>query len=229
MKKSIFFWLYFVASIILAVYFSVRIITSLMGRGPVSNIKHISILTDSKDTDFESIKMALGINNGTNIKSVDLHQINNRVSKIPGIKNSSIRRLSNGNIVVKIQKHKVAAQWSDGIYYYPLSTDGTKIETPSTERDNNTIVLRGTIPENLTDIISGVSAISEHIDYMNMVESRRWNIHTKGGTTIYLPEDNPNVAINKISLLNQTHKILSRDIEVIDMRDNARILVKTRK
>lgn len=229
MKKSIFFWLYFVASIILAVYFSVRIITSIMGRGPVSNIKHISILTDSKDTDFESIRMAIGINSETTIKSVNLHQINNRVSEIPGIKKSSTRQLANGDIIIKVQKHKVAAQWSDGIYYYPLSIDGTKIDAPTTQRDENTIVFKGTIPENITDIISGVSGISEHIDYMNMIESRRWDIHTKNGITIYLPEENPNIAINKISLLNQTHKILSRDIEIIDMRDNARILVKTRK
>ena len=62
-----------------------------------------------------------------------------------------------------------------------------------------------------------------------MIESRRWDIHTKNNTTIYLPEDNPSVAINKISRLNQTHKILSRDIEIIDMRDSARILVKTRQ
>ena len=229
MKKSIFFWLYFVASIILAVYFSVRVITSIMGRGPVSNVKQISIIADSKDTDFESVRLALGINSGVNIKSVDLHQINARVSKIPGIKNSSIRRLSNGNIIVKIQKHKVAAQWSDGAYYYPLSEDGTKIDTPSTERDENTIVFRGAIPENIKEIISGVSGISEYIDYMNMVESRRWDIHTKNGITIYLPENNPNVAVNKISHLNQTHKILSRNLDIIDMRDDARILVKTRK
>ena len=64
---------------------------------------------------------------------------------------------------------------------------------------------------------------------MNMIESRRWDIHTKNNITIYLPEDNPSVAINKISLLNQTHKLLSRKIDIIDMRDNARILVKTKK
>ena len=62
-----------------------------------------------------------------------------------------------------------------------------------------------------------------------MVESRRWNIHTKNGTTIYLPENNFADAINKINVLNQTHKILSRQIDIIDMRDKARILVKTKK
>ena len=229
MKKTIFFWLYFIASIILAVYFSVRIITSLMGRGPVSYVRHISISSDSKKADIEPIQIAIGITNGTNIKSVDLYQISNRVSKIPGIKNSAVRRLSNGDIIIKAEYHKVAAQWSDGIYYYPLSEDGTKIDTPSTERNTNTIVFRGPVPENLTDIINGVSALSKHIDYMDMIESRRWNIHTTNGTTIYLPEDNPSVAVSKINRLNQTHKILSRDIEIIDMRDNARILVKTRK
>ena len=62
-----------------------------------------------------------------------------------------------------------------------------------------------------------------------MVESRRWNIHTKTGTTIYLPEKDPIAAINKIKVLNQTHKLLSKKLDIIDMRDNARILVKEHK
>ena len=229
MKKSVFFWLYFVVSLVLATYFAVRIITSTMGRGPISYVKHISVTSDSKNVNLEPVMFAIGINNGTNIKSVDLYQTNNRVIKVPGIKNASTRRLANGDIIIKTIQHRIAAQWSDGVYYYPLSADGTKIETPSTERDENTIVFKGTLPNDLTDIIKNASVISEYIDYMNMVESRRWNIHTKNGTTIYLPENNPYVAINTLNRLNQTHKLLSRNIEIIDMRDNARILVKTRK
>lgn len=200
-----------------------------MGRGPVSYVRHISISGDSKNTDFEQIRMAIGINSGTNIKSVDLRQINNRISHIPGIKNSSVRRLANGDIIIKTQQYKVAAQWSDGELFYPLSVDGVKINTPSNMRNENTIVFRGEIPQNLSKIINDVSALSKDIDYMTIIENRRWNIRTHGGITIYLPENNPSVAINKINRLNQTHKLLSRDIEIIDMRDDARILVKTRK
>ena len=221
--------MYFVVSIILAVYFAARIITSQMGHGPVSHVKHISIISDTKDMDLEPVKIAIGITKGTNIKAVDLRQINNRVISIPGIKNSSTRRLANGDIVVKTQQHKIAAQWSDGVNFYPLSLDGVKIDKPTTERDSNTIVFQGVVPDNLGDIINGLTPISKYIDHVNMVESRRWNIYTKNGTVIYLPEENPSVAINKISVLNQTHKILSRQIDVIDMRDNARILVKTKK
>ena len=228
MKKSILFWFYFVVSIILAVYFAVRIITSQMGRGPISTVQSIETYgTTTKDD--EILKLSLGISPGTSLRSVDLHQLNYRVSGIPGVKNSAVRLLPNGHIIVKIQKHKVIATWTDGAYYYPLSADGTKIDTPTTERNDNSIVFQGNLPDNLTDIISSVSSISKYIDYVNMVESRRWNIHTKKGTTIYLPEKDPATAINKIKVLNQTHKLLSRKLDIIDMRDSARILVKEQK
>lgn len=228
MKKSIWFWLYFVLSIILAVYFAVRIITSQMGRGPISTIKSIETYGTSAKDD-EIIKLSLGVTPGTSLRSVDLHQLNYRVSNIPGVKNSAVRLLPNGALIVKIQKHKVIASWTDGTYYYPLSADGTKIDTPSEERNDNSIVFQGDLPNNLTDIISDVSSISKYIDYINMVESRRWNIYTKNGTVIYLPEKDPAAAINKIKVLNQTHKLLSRKLDIIDMRDTARILVKEQK
>lgn len=229
MKKALFFWIYFILSIILAIYFATRIITSQIGRGPVSHIKHIEIISDSRDADLEPIKMAIGIKPGTKIRSIDLHQINNRVMSVPGIKNAATRRLPNGDLIIKTQQYKAVAMWFDGVMYYPLSADGTKIDTPIDQVDKNTIVFRGDLPEDLTDIINSVSGLSEHIDYINMVESRRWNIHTKSGITIYLPEENPSTAVNKITLLNQTHKILSRAIDIIDMRDTQRILITTRK
>ena len=228
MKKSILFWLYFILSIILAIYFAVRIITGQMGRGPVSYVQNI-ITYGTNAKDDEIIKMTLGTHPGTSLRTLDLHLLNNRIANIQKIKKSAIRRLPNGDIIVKIQKHNVIASWSDGQYYYPLSSDGTKINTPSDERNINSIVFRGDLPKNLTDVINVLSTLSKDIDYVDYVESRRWNIHTKNNITIYLPEHYMDVAINKINVLNHTHKLLSRKLEIIDMRDKARILVKERK
>ena len=61
---------------------------------------------------------------------------------------------------------------------------------------------------------------------MEWIENRRWNIVTNGGTTIMLPEKNPSAAIGHLIILNKNHAILDRDIKIIDMRDDARILVK---
>ena len=200
-----------------------------MGRGPVSSVKHIYITNNSQDFNPDTIKMAIGISDETNTRSLDLRQMNKRILGVPGIKKSAVRRLSNGDIIIKTEKYDVVAVWSDGVYYYPLSSDGTKIDTPSDTYNENALVFRGEIPNNLTDIINSASVLSEHIDYIKMIESRRWNIHTKNGTVIYLPENGFADAINKINVLNQTHKLLSRQIDIIDLRDNARILIKTKK
>ena len=64
------------------------------------------------------------------------------------------------------------------------------------------------------------------IDYIEWIEDRRWNIHTTGGITIKLPEENFSHAIAELITLNKNQNILDRDIHVIDMRDSARILVK---
>ena len=57
MKKSIFFWLYFVVSIILAIYFAVRIITSQMGRGPVSHVHNIETYgANAKDKEIIKLR-----------------------------------------------------------------------------------------------------------------------------------------------------------------------------
>ena len=229
MKKSLLFWLYFVLSIILAIYFATRIITSYLGRGPISYVRHIEITSDAKDIDLEPIGVVIGIRHGTTLRSLDLHQINNRVMSVPGIKNASTRRLPNGNLIIKTQPHNAVAMLKEGDLYYPLADDGTKIETPFDKPNENTIVFSGPRPNNLNDIIASASVISEYIDYMDMVESRRWNIHTKNGTIIYLPEENISAAINKINVLNQTHKLLSRKIDIIDMRDDTRILIKPGK
>ena len=199
-----------------------------MGRGPVSSVHNI-ITYGTNAKDEEIIKMMIGISSGTSLRSLDLHQLNNRVSNIPGVKESAVRLLPNGDVLVKVRKHKIIATWSDGIYYYPLSSDGTKIDTPSAEPNSNSIVFRGPLPNNLSEIINSVSVLSKHIDYMTNIESRRWNIQTKNGITIYLPEHNPEIAINKINLLNNTHKLLSRKLDIIDMRDSARILIKEKK
>ena len=225
MKKAIFFWLYFLLSIVLAVYFATRIITSTMGRGPISTVQDVKTYgINAKDN--ETIKITLGISEKTTLRSVDLYQLNNKILNIPGVKNSSVRILPNGVLAVKIEKHKVVATWTDGFYFYPLAADGTKIDKPSTEPNENTIIFQGGIPDDLTDITNSLSQISKYIDYIDMVESRRLNIYTKNGTVIYLPENNPVVAINKINTLNQTHKLLSRKLDIIDMRDASRILVK---
>ena len=226
MKKSLWFWLCFVVAIVFAIYFSVRVVMTGMGMGRNAYVTNISISADQSDKDLSAIVAAATMTPNTRSYSVDLDVLNTRISSVPGVKTSAVRRMPNGNIAVKVTLHQAVALLTDGETFWPLAADGTKIEKPTDVRDESHVVFREPIPKNITDITNAAHNLVGDLDFMEWVENRRWNIHTKNGIIVMLPEDNPLDAIGTLIALNTNHKILAKQIKIIDMRDSARILVK---
>ncbi len=226
MKRSIWFWLCFVITVILAIYFATRIIMVGMGHCDISRVRNISISADQKSKDLSGIVSAAAIAPGTRSYSVNLEDINTRISSVPGVQKSAVRRLANGNLSVRVSLYTAVALWSDGENYFPLSADGTIVNTPTNTRDVNHVVFHGTVPNDISEITNAASNLIGQLDYLEWIENRRWDLHTFNGITVKLPEHDAISAINTLIAMNQTHKILDRKISVIDMRDNARILVK---
>ena len=86
--------------------------------------------------------------------------------------------------------------------------------------------MRGRVPNEIGEITKTANNLIGTLDYLEWIDGRRWNLVTLGGITIMLPENDPIAAIGNIVVLDKKHNILSKDIKVIDMRDDARILVK---
>lgn len=226
MKRTIWFWLYFIIAILLAIYFSVRIIMTTMGHTTVSRVHSISISADVRDKNLSALATAAAIAPGTGAFSVDLDALNARVGAVPGVRASAVHRRADGNLVVRVKLYRAVALWTDGQNYFPLSADGTIVNQPDAERKSGTVLFRGPLPSDVGEITNVAHNLIGNLDYMEWIENRRWNLITTGGTTILLPEKNPDDAIAQLIVLDKNHKILSRDIKTIDMRDSARILVK---
>lgn len=226
MKRSLWFWLYFVLSVVFAVYFASRVIMVFMGHGDISRVRNISITADQNNKDLSALANVVALPPGTATYSINLADMNARVATVPGVKNSAVRRLPNGNIVVRTAMYTAVALWSDGKHFYPLSADGTIVNSPTDVRDAGHVVFRGTVPNDIDMITKVAHNLVGVLDYLEWIEDRRWNLHTFAGITVMLPEQNPEDAIGTLISLNNKHKILSRDISVIDMRDETRILVK---
>ena len=225
MKRSIWFWLCFVVAIVLAIYFSTRIIMVGMGRGNLAQVRSISIVTDSRDADMDAMRAAAG-GMVRNSYQIDLDALNARIAAVPGVKKSAVRRLPNGNLAVRADMYRAVAQWSDGENYFPLSADGTVVNSPSPTRDIGAVVFVGVLPDDISDITAAARNMVADVSHLEWIEGRRWNLITMGGITVMLPEQNPVQAISTLISLNQNHGILGKKIKVIDMRDDARILVK---
>lgn len=226
MKQTVYFWLSFALVIILAVYFSVRTITTFSGRGPVSHIHNITIVSDTNDKNLSNIQNAISIPTGATLKTISLSDINNQILSVPTVNKSSVRRMPNGNLSIKVSTHQAVALWTDGVYYYPLSADGDLVKQPTEHRNIDNIVFRGELPDDISNITKQAHKLLGYIDYLEFIENRRWNIHTSSGIIIMLPEENYTTAINTIVSLHNNYRLLDKELQTIDMRDSSRILVK---
>ena len=226
MKRSFGFWLYFGLAIVLAVYFSVRIIMVFLGHGNVARIRNISISADVPDKDLSALAAAAATAPGAHTYSVSLDEVNTRVATVPGVYKSAVRRMPNGNLAVRVKLYRAVALWSDGENFFPLSADGTIVQRPSDARAEGTILFRGNVPNDITEITNAAHGLINDVDYLEWIEGRRWNLYTSSGITVMLPEENPTAAIGALGIMNKNHQILSKKLDVIDMRDPARILVK---
>ncbi len=226
MKRNIWFWLYFIIAILLAIYFATRVVMTFMGYGPTATIRNISASADTNDRDLNAVIAAAGIAPGTNSHSIPLKLVNARIVQIPYIKESAVRRLANGNLAIKANTYRSVAIWTDGVNYYPISSNGKKVESPSETRNSGSVVFRGEIPNEIGEITKAANNLIDDLDYLEWIDNRRWNLTTLGGITIMLPEEDPIAAIGNIVILNQKYNLLSKALRVIDMRDDTRILVK---
>lgn len=226
MRRTIWFWLYFIVAVIMAIYFSSRIIMVGMGRGDAARVRSISISADIPGKDLTQLAAAAAVAPGTRAYSIDLDQMRNRLMAVPGVRGVAVRRMPNGNLSVHAKLHRAVAAWTDGQSYYPVSTDGTIVRRPSDTRDAGVVLFRGPLPDDISQITKIAQNLIQDLDYLEWIEGRRWNLVTNGGITVMLPEGDPNSAIGSLLVLDKNHKILDRDIKIIDMRDDARILIK---
>ncbi|MBQ4070724.1 MAG: cell division protein FtsQ/DivIB [Alphaproteobacteria bacterium] len=226
MKRSIWFWLYFILAIILAVYFATRTIMTGMGRTKISIVRNISISADIRDKDLSAIAAAASVAPKTRAYSLNLSALNARIDDVAGVNKSAVRRLPNGNLAIKVSLYRAVALWTDGEKFFPLSADGTIVNSPTDTRDEGNVVFRGTLPNDISDITKVAHNLVQDLDYLEWIENRRWNLHTLGGITIMLPENDPISAIGTLMTLNRNHGILTKNITLIDMRDPTRTLVK---
>jgi len=226
MKRNIWFWVYFVVAIILATYFASRIIMIGLGYGPMAHVRSISISADQDDKDLTALAAAAAVAPGTRAYGANLDAINARIGAVPGVRQSAVRRKPDGNLAVRVKLYRAVALWTDGQNYYPLSADGTIVQRPTDTRAEGTVLFRGPLPNDISEITNVAHNMIGDVDYLEWIEGRRWNLITTNGITVMLPEQNPGDAIGSLMVLNKNHQILSRKITVIDMRDTARILVK---
>ena len=195
-----------------------------------SSMEYINLdikLKNLKISGIENVKASEVVNivselRGISLTSIDLKKISSEINNIDWVKKSELRKIYPSTLEVKVYEHNPIAIWYNEGNKFLVDRDSKIITELNPNKFTNLKVVAG--PNALEDIPVIISMIKNYPEFEKKIKSllrvgdRRWTIRLHNGITIHLPEKNVVNAIEEIEDLDREHSLLSRYIEIIDMR-----------
>ncbi|MBN2752079.1 MAG: cell division protein FtsQ, partial [Rhodospirillaceae bacterium] len=113
-----------------------------------------------------------------------------------------------------------------------IDDSGTEIVSVKTQSISLPIVTGRGAPENIARLLDNLRAFPElavRVKAAVRVGDRRWNVKldsVENGIEIRLPETNAGAAWGRLADLDRKHRLLSRDVAMIDLRLPDRMVVR---
>lgn len=192
-------------------------------------VEHVSV-AGRRETSRADLLEALGVKIGDPILTLDLNEMLARVRALGWVADAAIYRQLPGNLHLHVAERQAAAIWQNDSQFTLIDPAGEIIGTEGLDRYRHLKVVVGKgAPEqaaNLLALLSQEPALESKVIAAVWVGERRWNIRLENGIDIRLPEETPGHAWKRLAQLERDHKLLSRDIHAIDLRQSDKLIVR---
>lgn len=192
----------------------------------VENI-HISGL---KYTSKLDILKVLNINYGDNIFLVDTEVLLLSLKKIGWIEHITIHKKFPNTVEIVIQEYKPYALWQYKNKVSVIAETGVVIPNADPRNFTDLMLVVGERAnlqcKSLFSILMDYPGFKDMISSAQFMYGRRWRLYFSTGVLVDLPESNIGDSIHRVYTLHQKQKILDRDVEIIDMRIQNKLVFK---
>jgi cell division protein FtsQ len=171
-----------------------------------------------------------GVTGHSSLLFLDAARTRARLLSDPWIADATVLKLYPGRLRIGIKERTPFALWQKGGAISLIAADGTVLEINAPDRFLSLPLLVGPGAERagraFLDLVNRYPAVARLIESSVLVADRRWSLHLKDGIEVLLPENDPQRALQTLSELEHTKKLLSRDIVLIDLRLADRVTVR---
>jgi cell division protein FtsQ len=171
-----------------------------------------------------------GVNGRSSLLFLDADTVREKLKANPWIGDATVLKLYPGRLQIDIVERSAFALWQRDGRLAVIADDGAVLEPYVTRRFATLPLVVGKGAETrahdflaLLDRYPQVRAVTKAVIF---VGERRWNLRTKDGLDIRLPENDVGNALATLSKLDQEDKLFSRDIVAVDMRLPDRLVVQ---
>lgn len=189
------------------------------------------VIEGHQRTTKEDVNRALSLMQGTPILDVDLAEVRQNLLQLPWVKEVSVERYLPNTLRLVFTEKKPIALWQHNKRYLPLDEEGKAIEDKNAVIENVLLVVGKDAPEHTPELIQALEAFPEiqmRVRSAVRVGHRRWTLilnDAENGLEIYLPEEDMMAALAR---LDAKKELLKRDLEMIDLRIENRLLVRAK-
>jgi cell division protein FtsQ len=178
----------------------------------------------------EEILTTAGVTGRSSLLFLDATAARARLKANPWIAEATILKLYPGRLHIKVTERDAFALWQKDGKVAVISADGTVVESFVSQRFTKLPMVVGAGADvkarEFLAIIDGFPAIRDQLQASILVADRRWNLRLKNGISIRLPEEGIATALTTLLALDRDKKLLSRDIDMVDLRLPDRVTVR---
>lgn len=193
------------------------------------SIQTVQISGQESLTDDE-ILGAAGVNGTASLPLLDAAASRQRLESLPMVQSASVRKLYPGTLAVTLEERRPYAVWQQAGAFQVISRDGTPIATYEAERYPALPIVVGeganTHAQEIVSLLAGVPALQARVKAAVRVADRRWNLSLDHGVIVRLPESEAKSALERLVALEDSDKLLERDLLAVDLRIPDRVVVR---
>jgi cell division protein FtsQ len=168
------------------------------------------------------LRATLGVSVGDPILGFSVEQAARRIETLSWVAHATVERRLPGTIVVRLQERRPFAIWQNNGKFMLIDRTGQVVTNENVADFRQFPLLVGPgAPDGaaaLIDALNDHPAIASRVVAAVRIGERRWNLQMKPGTEVLLPEGHEAAALDRLSQLEEQHKLLDRPLARIDMR-----------
>lgn len=212
-----------------------ELLVAAEGRTIAASARLGLVVTDIKvegrqTTDAATILAALGAARGTPILAISPERAQQRLESLPWVRSASIERRLPGTLFVRLVERRPLAVWQHAGKQELIDRHGEVIAVGNLGRFARlpTVVGDDAAKEaaGLLAMLAQEPKLAARVTAAIWVDDRRWNLRLDNMVNVLLPEEGTAAAWAQLAALEDSDKVLERDVRSVDMRLPDRLVLK---
>ena len=190
------------------------------------------LLEGRKYSDDALILSLLNTQKGDPLFAFDPSDAKKEIESLEWIKAAHIERRWPDTIYIHLTERQPLAFLQQGNALTLIDNDGLPIQTKGLKRFESLIVVSGeNAGENAYELLQTIQKypdVFQRLEEARWISERRWDIILTNSINVKLPETNIAEALETLKRVHGEERILDKNIAHIDLRDQARMIVRTK-